>query len=135
MTLGSHGSTYGGNPLAMSIGNAVLDIVLEPGFLDRVKQSGLLLKQRLAELRDRHPGLLADVRGEGLMMGLKVTGRLNSELVGAARDHHLLAIGAGDNVVRLVPPLIVSDAEIAEAVRRLDAACGDLEAVPVKAAS
>lgn len=135
MTLGSHGTTYGGNPLAMSIGNAVLDIVLEPGFLDRVRQAGLLLKQRLAELRDRHPGVVADVRGEGLMMGLKVVGRLNSALVAAARDHHLLAIGAGDNVVRLVPPLIVSDAEIAEAVRRLDAACQDLEAVPVKAAS
>ena len=69
------------------------------------------------------------------MMGLKVAGRLNSDLVAAARDHHLLAIGAGDNVVRLVPPLIVSDAEIAEAVRRLDAACQDLAAAPLKAAS
>ena len=126
MTLGSHGTTYGGNPLAMSVGNAVLDIVLEPAFLDRVKQAGLLLKQRLAELKDRHPGTVVDLRGEGLIMGVK-THVPNTAFVAAARKHHLLVIAAGDNVVRLVPPLIVSDAEIAEAVRRMDAACSDLE--------
>jgi acetylornithine/N-succinyldiaminopimelate aminotransferase len=127
MTVGSHGTTYGGNPLAMSVGNAVLDVVLEPGFLDRVKRAGLVLKQRLAELRDRHPGIVAEVRGEGLIMGLKTTVP-NTAFVAAARKHHLLTIGAGDNVVRLVPPLIVTDAEIGEAVRRLAATCSDLEA-------
>ena len=127
MVAGSHGTTYGGNPLAMSIGNAVLDVVLEPEFFDHVRQSGLLLRQRLAELQDRHPGIIAEIRGEGLMMGLR-TVVPNGELVVAARQHHMLVIAAGDNVVRLLPPLVVTDAEIAEAVRRLDAACSDIEA-------
>ena len=135
MTLGSHGTTYGGNPLAMSVGNAVLDVVLEPDFLDRVKQAGLLLRQRLAELMDRHPDLIEGVRGEGLIMGLKMKVP-NTALVAAARAQHLLVIGAGDNVVRLVPPLVVSDAEIGEAVQRLDRACDDIAAsqTPPKAA-
>jgi acetylornithine/N-succinyldiaminopimelate aminotransferase len=128
MTFGTHGSTYGGNPLAMSVGNAVLDVVLEPGFLDRVKHAGLVLKQHLAELRDRHPGIVADIRGDGLLMGIKALVP-NTDVVKAARDHHLLVIAAGDNVVRLVPPLVVSDAEIGDAIRRLDAACCDLEAL------
>ncbi len=127
MTTGTHGTTYGGNPLAMSIGNAVLDVVLEPGFFDHVKQAGLRLKQRLAELKDRHPAVIADIRGEGLMMGLK-TVVPNGDVVAAARRHHLLVIAAGDNVIRLVPPLVVSDAEIGDAVRRLEGACADLEA-------
>ena len=134
MTTGSHGTTYGGNPLAMSIGNAVLDVVLEPGFFDRVKQAGLRLKQRLAELKDRHPEVIAEIRGEGLMMGLK-TVVPNGDLGAAARRHHLLVIAAGDNVIRLVPPLVVSDAEIGDAVRRLDGACADLEAALASKAS
>ena len=134
MTVGTHGTTYGGNPLAMSVGNAVLDIVLAPGFLDRVKMAGLLMRQRLAELCDRHPGLIAEVRGDGLMLGLKIRGRLNGDVVKAARDHHLLVIAAGDNVVRIVPPLTITDAEIAEAVRRLDGACTDLEAATAEPA-
>ncbi len=128
MTVGTHGTTFGGNPLAMSVGNAVLDVVLAPGFLDRVKGAGLLLKQRLAELRDRHPDVIAEIRGEGLMMGLRAVVP-NGNLVAALREHHLLAIAAGDNVVRLLPPLVVTDAEIGEAVRRIGAACADLEAV------
>ena len=127
MVVGTHGTTYGGNPLAMSIGNAVLDVVLEPGFLDNVRQMGLLLRQRLAELQDRHPTVIAQIRGEGLMAGLQ-TVVPNGEFVAAARRRHLLTIAAGENVVRLLPPLIVSETEVAEAVRRLDAACSDIEA-------
>ena len=127
MTLGTHGSTYGGNPLAMACGNAVLDIVLAPGFLERVAQAGLALKQRLAELKDRHPSIISEIRGEGLMMGIK-TRVPNSDLVAAGRAEHVLTIAAGDNVVRLLPPLIVSDDEIREAVHRLDKACLRLEA-------
>ena len=127
MTVGTHGTTFGGNPLAMAVGNAVLDVILAPGFLKEVEHKGLLLKQRLAELKDRHPSVIADLRGHGLMMGLR-TVVPNTEFVTAARAQKLLLIGAGDNVVRLLPPLIISDAEITEAVNRIDAACLAIEA-------
>ena len=126
ITAGTHGSTFGGNPLAMAAGNAVLDVVLAPGFLDRVRQAALFFKQRLAEMKDRHSGVIAEVRGEGLLLGLR-TVMPNGEVVDALRAEKLLAVAAGDNVVRLVPPLIVSDQEIAEAVHRLDRACTALE--------
>jgi acetylornithine/N-succinyldiaminopimelate aminotransferase len=126
MTLGSHGTTFGGNPLAMAVGNAVLDVILAPGFLDHVAQMGLLLKQRLAELKDRHPAVIAEVRGEGLLMGLR-THVPNTDFIAAARDQKLITIAAGDNVVRLLPPLIITEAELGEGLKRLDAACVALE--------
>ncbi|MGO9744499.1 MAG: aspartate aminotransferase family protein [Roseiarcus sp.] len=126
-TVGVHGTTFGGNPLAMAIGNAVLDIVLAPGFLDHVAQMGLVLKQKLAGLTDAHPRVLDSVRGEGLLIGLK-TKIPPGDFAAAARRHHLLTIPAGDNVVRVLPPLIASEAEIEEAVRRLEAAAQDIEA-------
>ena len=132
MTVGSHGTTFGGNPLAMSVGNAVLDVILDPAFLPHVRHMGLRLKQRLAELKDRFPGVIAEIRGEGLMLGLR-TVVPNTELVEAARAHHLLVIGAGDNVVRLLPPLIVSETEVGEAFRRLEAACADIVAASAPA--
>ena len=106
MTAGTHGSTFGGNPLAMAAGNAVLDVMLAEGFLDRVKRIGLLFKQRLAEIKDRYPGIIAEVRGEGLLLGLRCVVP-NGDLVNALRDEKRLTVAAGDNVVRLVPPLIV----------------------------
>jgi ornithine--oxo-acid transaminase len=124
---GQHGSTFGGNPLAMAVGNAVLDIILADGFLDHVRKSGLALKQRLARLKDEHPTIIEDVRGEGLMMGLKCKVP-NTEFVTAALGEKMLVIGAGDNVVRLLPPLIVSDSDISDAANRLDRACRTLEA-------
>ena len=127
MTAGTHGTTFGGNPLAMAVGNAVLDVVLEPGFLARVERSGLLLRQRLAELKDRHPAIIAEIRGQGLILGLR-THVPNTDLIAAARAHKLILIAAGDNVCRLLPPLIVTDEEIGEAFERLDAACTALEA-------
>jgi acetylornithine/N-succinyldiaminopimelate aminotransferase len=127
MTVGTHGTTFGGNPLAMAVGNAVLDVVLEPGFLARVERSGLLLRQRLAELKDRHPAIIAEIRGQGLILGLR-THVPNTDLIAAARAHKLILIAAGDNVCRLLPPLIVTDEEIGEAFDRLDAACTALEA-------
>jgi acetylornithine/N-succinyldiaminopimelate aminotransferase len=127
MTLGTHGSTFGGNPLAMAVGNAVLDVILEPGFLQEVERKSLLLKQRLAELKDRHPGVIAEVRGFGLLTGLR-TLVPNTEFIAAARAERLILIGAGDNVARLLPPLIVTDAEIGEAINRLDAACMAIQA-------
>ena len=122
MTAGTHGTTFGGNPLAMAVGNAVLDVVLADGFLDHVRKVGLLLKQRLAELKDRYPGVIAEIRGEGLMTGLRL-GVPNTDFAAAARDARLLVIPAGENVVRLLPPLTLTEAEVSEAVRRLDAAC------------
>jgi len=122
MTVGTHGSTYGGNPLAVAVGNAVLDVTLAPGFLDRVRRTALLLKQRLAELKDRHPAVIAEVRGEGLLIGLR-TLIPNGELVDALRAEKMLVVAAGDNVVRLLPPLIAGEAEIGEAVARIDRAC------------
>jgi acetylornithine/N-succinyldiaminopimelate aminotransferase len=122
MTAGSHGSTFGGNPLAMAVGNAVLDVVLEDGFLDRVAQMGLRLKQRLAALKDEHGEIIEEVRGQGLMLGLKCKVP-NLKLLEALRSEKLLTVQAGDNVVRLLPPLIVGEAEIDAACAKLDAAC------------
>jgi acetylornithine/N-succinyldiaminopimelate aminotransferase len=127
MTLGTHGTTFGGNPLAMAVGNAVLDVVLAPGFIAHVRQIALRLKQSLAELKDKHPQVIEEIRGEGLMLGLKLH-TLNTEFVNEARAQGILVVGAGDNVVRLLPPLIISDADVAEAVKRLDAAASAVEA-------
>jgi acetylornithine/N-succinyldiaminopimelate aminotransferase len=127
MTVGTHGSTFGGNPLATAVGNAVLDVVLAKGFLEGVQQRALTLKQKLARLKDEHPAVIEDIRGAGLMMGIKCK-LPNIELQAAALDQHLLTIAAGDNVLRLLPPLIVTDADIADAVNRLDRACRALEA-------
>jgi acetylornithine/N-succinyldiaminopimelate aminotransferase len=114
----------------MAVGNAVLDVVLEDGFLERVASMSLLLKQRLAEVRDRYPALIAEVRGEGLLLGVRVLAP-NTEFVAACREQGLLTVAAGENVVRLVPPLIVGEIEISEAIERLSAACGKLEAAIV----
>jgi acetylornithine/N-succinyldiaminopimelate aminotransferase len=127
MTAGTHGSTFGGNPLAMTIGNAVLDEVLAPGFLDRVRKSSLLFMQRLAELKDTHGAVIAEVRGEGLLLGLR-TRVSNGDFVAAAMAEGLLTVAAGENVVRLLPPLIAGEAEIAAAMEKLDGACRRIEA-------
>jgi acetylornithine/N-succinyldiaminopimelate aminotransferase len=125
MTAGTHGSTFGGNPLAMAVGNAVLDVMLAPGFLDRVRRTGLVFKQKLAEIKDRYPAVVAEVRGEGLLVGLRAVVP-NTELVDELRAERMLTAAAGDNVVRLLPPLIASEDEIAEAVRRIERACDRL---------
>lgn len=127
MTPGTHGSTFGGNPLAMAVGNAVLDVVLEPGFLDHVTAMGLRLKQRLAAIKDEHDGVIEEVRGQGLMLGLKC-GISNQSLVKALAAERMLTVQAGDNVVRLLPPLIIGDSEIELACAKIDAACLGLRA-------
>lgn len=126
MTAGAHGSTFGGNPLAMAVGNAVLDVVLAPGFLDQVRRAGLLLKQGLAAIVDGHPEVFDQVRGEGLIVGLRCL-KPNTEVLAAMREAGMIAVGAGENVVRLLPPLIVSEAEVAEGLKRLDAAAAALD--------
>jgi acetylornithine/N-succinyldiaminopimelate aminotransferase len=137
MTAGTHGSTFGGNPLAMAVGNTVLDIIMAEGFLDRMKQNALLLKQRLAELKDRHASVIAEVRGEGLLIGLRMIPQV-SEMVDELRAEKMLTVAAGDNVVRLLPPLIIGEKEITEAVGCIDRACARLaqaHARPAKVAS
>ncbi|MBO0712308.1 MAG: aminotransferase class III-fold pyridoxal phosphate-dependent enzyme, partial [Acetobacteraceae bacterium] len=134
MTAGTHGSTFGGNPLAMAAGNATLDVMLAPGFFERVRRIALLFKQRLAEIKDRHPNVIAELRGEGLLVGVR-TVVPNSELVDALRAEKLLAVAAGDNVVRLLPPLTVEEAEIAEGIARLDRAASAIERAAARKAA
>ena len=122
MTAGTHGSTFGGNPLAMAAGNAVLDVMLADGFLDRVKRLSLLFKQKLAAITDRYPSVIAEVRGEGLLLGLRAVVPAG-EVVDALRAEKMITVAAGDNVVRLLPPLIITEDEVAEGVRRIERAC------------
>ncbi|WP_417685165.1 aspartate aminotransferase family protein [Roseibium sp.] len=126
MVPGTHGTTFGGNPLAMAVGNAVLDVILGEDFLADVQKKGLSFKQKLAGLADSHPKILDSVRGTGLMLGLKCVVPV-AEFVGAAREAGLLAVPAGDNVMRVMPPLTISEEEISEAVARLETAALSLE--------
>ena len=130
MTPGVHGTTFGGNPLAMAVGNAVLDVMLEDGFLEDVTRKALLTKQALASVADEFPEIVEEIRGAGLLLGLKCKAP-NTAVNAALRDEKLLAVPAGDNVIRLLPPLTVSDDEIREAVDRIRAAAKALMTVQV----
>ena len=125
MTPGTHGSTFGGNPLAMAVANAVLDVVLENGFLDQVRQIAGALNQRLSGLVAAYPGVFSEVRGTGLLIGLRCEVP-NAEVIEAARAHGLLLAPAGDNVARLLPPLIVGEREVEEAIGILETVCKEL---------
>jgi acetylornithine/N-succinyldiaminopimelate aminotransferase len=118
MVPGTHGSTFGGNPLATAVGNAVLEAVLEPGFLDHVQAMTLRFKQMLAQLKDDNPNVIEEVRGSGLLVGIKVKPPMG-DVVAACAAEKLLTVGAGDNVVRLLPPLNVREDELEEAISRL----------------
>jgi acetylornithine/N-succinyldiaminopimelate aminotransferase len=134
MAPGSHGSTFGGNPLAVAAANAVLDVMLKPGFFDHVQRMSLLLKQKLASVVDRFPSVLSEVRGEGLLVGVKAVVP-SGDLVTALRGEKLLTVGAGDNVVRFLAPLIVSEAEIEHSVQCLERACAALSVGQLKKAA
>lgn len=125
MTPGTHGSTFGGNPLACAVGAAVVETVREPDFLEHVRKMGLYLKQRLAAVVDAHPDLVAEVRGEGLLTGVRCIVPVG-DVAAAMRDQDLLGVAAGENVMRLIPPLIVTEAEIDEAVERFERALAAL---------
>lgn len=122
---GTHGSTYGGNPLACAVGAAVLDEVLSDGFLDHVQQTATYFRQHLARLLDENSDIFEDLRGSGLMVGLKCK-PANSDVVAALRDEKVLTIGAGENVLRIVPPLNVTQAEVDIAVAAIETACTKL---------
>lgn len=133
MKPGTHGSTYGGNPLAMAVGNAVLDVVLADGFLDHVRDVALVFRQGLASLKDRYPDIIEDIRGEGLMLGIKAK-VANTDLLMAMRAEHLLGVPAGDNVIRLLPPLTVTAEEAREGLARIERAAEHLRAAAQKSA-
>jgi acetylornithine/N-succinyldiaminopimelate aminotransferase len=122
MVAGTHGSTYGGNPLAMAVGETVLDVIQEPGFLEHVAAMGARLKGALEQLIPNHDHLFAEVRGEGLMLGIKLKSD-SRRFVAHCRDHHgLLTVAGGENVVRILPPLVIEESHIAECVEKLSEA-------------
>jgi acetylornithine/N-succinyldiaminopimelate aminotransferase len=134
MTTGVHGSTFGGNPLAMAVANAVLDIVFEPAFLEHVNRVANYLRQQLAMIADKHRGVIEEVRGQGLMLGLKCKVE-NNALINALRERGMLAVGAGENVVRLLPPLIINEEHVREAIAILNDACASLSQRPLTEAA
>ena len=125
MTLGTHGSTFGGNPLAMSIGNTVLDIIFGKDFLDNVKQKGEYFGQGLNKMKDKYPKIIEEIRGMGLIKGLKMLVN-NTEFIKKLMTHKMLAIKAEENVVRLFPPLIVDNKELDEAINIIDKVCKEM---------
>ncbi len=128
MTAGTHGSTFGGNPLAVAAANAVLDVMLAEGFFAHVRAMNALLLKRLAEVARRYQGVIAEVRGLGLLVGIKCVGA-NGDLADALRRRHVLTALAGDNVVRFLPPLIVEESHIDQAIAALEGACAELAKV------
>ena len=133
MTAGVHGTTFGGNPLAMAVGNAVLDVVLEDGFLDEVGRKGLLMKQGLAAIADEFPEIVGDIRGIGLMLGLRCVAP-NTKVAAALRGEKVLSVPAGDNVVRLLPPLVISEDEIRIGLERIRNGVKSMARTPASAA-
>ncbi|NEJ69378.1 acetylornithine/succinylornithine family transaminase [Rhizobium phaseoli] len=131
MKAGTHGSTYGGNPLAMAVGSAVLDIILADGFLQHVGDVALVFRQGLASLKDRYPDVIEDIRGNGLLLGIKAAVP-SAELLQAIRAAHLLGVPAGDNVIRLLPPLVVTAEEAREGLARIERAAESIRAAKVK---
>ncbi len=127
MVAGTHGTTYGGNPLACAVGNKVMEIIATPDFLAEVSRKSGLLRQKLEGLIATHPTVFTEVRGAGLMLGLKCK-VVNMDVVNAGYGAHVLTVPGGDNVVRLLPPLTITDEDINEAVERLDKAAQAVEA-------
>ncbi|MEY4965941.1 MAG: hypothetical protein RL274_1524 [Pseudomonadota bacterium] len=127
MTVGTHGTTYGGNPLAMAVGNAAIDLVLAPGFLDHVNKIANYLHQQLGALVAGHPDMFESVRGQGVMIGLKMK-TPSADFIAAARANGLVVLPAGDNVVRLLPPLTLSEDEACEGVDLLSKTASQMEA-------
>jgi len=123
---GMHGTTFGGNVMAMTAGNAVLDVMLEDGFFDGVQKRSSYFLQQLVMLKDRYPDVIEDVRGQGFLTAIK-TKVLNTEFQAVMRDEHILGVTAGDNTVRLIPPLTTPERDLAEGIRRLEAACQKLQ--------
>lgn len=134
MVPGTHGSTYGGNPLASAMGNAVLDRMLAPGFFEHVDRMGQRLNWHLQQLAQRFPGQVLELRGKGLLAGIRIASPVRDVAVRLRDEHHMLAMTANENVLRLLPPLVVTEADIEEAMGKLAAVFEAIEAeTPSKA--
>ena len=131
MTPGSHGSTYGGNPLAMAVGVASMEELVKPELMANVREVAGYLNQQISGLKDRYPDVVLDIRGKGLLIGVKLA-TPNREFMQHARDAHLLLAGGGDNCVRLLPPLNLTIAEAQEAVEKMERACEMAQAKAAK---
>ena len=122
MTPGTHGSTFGGNPLAMAVGNAVLDIIFQKDFLNNVKKKGEYFDEALSKIKKKYPKIIGEIRGVGLIKGLKMLVD-NVEFMKKLMDHKMLTVKAEENVIRLFPPLIVNNKELDEAINKIETAC------------
>ena len=125
MTPGTHGSTFGGNPLAMAVGNAVLDVLFEKDFLQNVRQKGKYFHQQLNKIKEKYPKIIGEIRGAGLMTGLKMLVD-NTEFMKKLMNHKMLTVKAEENVIRLFPPLIVNNNELDEAVDKIEKVCKEI---------
>ncbi len=125
MTAGTHGSTFGGNPLAMAVGNAVLDIIFEKNFLKNVKQKGEYFNQELNKIKKKYPKIIGEIRGRGLMIGLKMLVD-NAEFMKKLMKHKMLTVKAEENVIRLFPPLVVNNDELDEAISKIETVCKEM---------
>jgi len=127
MTFGTHGSTYGGNPLAVAAGNAVLDAVANETFLAEVRAKGERLRSRLEQFIGNYPELFEEVRGKGLLLGLKMKSEPRAFMQHLRDKHRLLTVAAGDNTLRVLPPLVIADAEIDEFFDTLSTGAADFQ--------
>ena len=125
MTVGTHGSTFGGNPLAMAVGNAVLDIIYSKDFLKNVEKKGKYFDQGLNKIKDKYPKVIKEVRGRGLMKGIKMIVE-NLEFMKKLMDQKMLTVKAEENVVRLFPPLTVDNKELDEAINKIEIVCKEM---------
>jgi acetylornithine/N-succinyldiaminopimelate aminotransferase len=127
MTIGVHGTTYGGNPMAMAVANSVLDVILADGFLDNTKKVGGELKSELQNLAQKFPQIIQEIRGVGMMLGVKLSDKIeNTEMVKKLIELGLLVIPAGENVIRIMPPLLITSQHVKEAVSKIEAAINNL---------
>ena len=125
MTAGTHGSTFGGNPLAMAIGNAVLDILFEKDFFKNVQQKGEYFGQSLDKIKNKYPRIIGEIRGPGLMKGIKTLVD-NVEFMNKLMENKMLTVKAEENVIRLFPPLIVNNKELDESISKIEKVCMEM---------
>ena len=125
MTPGTHGSTFGGNPLAMAVGNSVLDVILEKGFFEKVREKGEYFDEGLKKIKEKHPKIIGEIRGVGLIKGLKMLVD-NDEFIKKLMNHKMLTVKASENVIRLFPPLIVNNNELDEAIDKIEKVCKEM---------